>query len=161
MVRNGALAISPNSSILARMMGRIVMVRQYSNAECRTLTEAYARLGATIRNPRRTWSAMTDDGDNAILTLWSDLFTDVNRQIFDVFGELAGEWIHRSENRRRIEHLRYAGDKRAGVFYSIIVTSVNPPPAPRVILTREIGPRMKLTDLDERTGRFRAERLAT
>lgn len=137
------------------------MIRRYSDAECRTLTEAYARLGATIRNPRRTWSAMTDDNSNVVLTLWSDLFTDVHRQIYDVFGEPETEWIHRPENRRRIEHLRYVLNKRGGEFYSIIVTSVNPPPAPRVILKREIGPRMKLTDLDDRTGKFRAERISS
>jgi hypothetical protein len=82
----------------------------------------------------------------------------VNRQIYDIFGEPE---IDRPEHWRRVKHLRYARDKRAGVFYSIIVTSVAPPPARRVVRKREIGPRYKLTDLNERTGMFRAERFAS
>ncbi len=60
-------------------------------------------------------------------------------------------------NRRRIEHLKYARLHAAGVFDSIIITE--PPGGAEQIAAREIGPR-RLVELDETTGRFRAERLS-
>lgn len=125
-------------------------------AECKTLTEAYARLGATVRNPRRTWSAITDDGKAVVVTLWTDRFLDLEQSQYSTFGLSGKGWIDRPENRRRAEHLRHAMSKRGGLFRSIIVT-----PSDRMhsrIVERRVGPQMRVTEIDEATGRFKAER---
>lgn len=125
-----------------------------TEAKCRTLTEAYGRFGILVKNPRRLWSAQTDTGE-AVVTLWSDLFTDADRRVCDVMDRPTDGWADRPENRRRIEHLKHARAKSGGIFNSIIVTQTG------TTFTRiasvEIGPRMRLVKLDEH-GRFRAER---
>lgn len=126
-----------------------------ADAKCRTLTEAYGRFGILVRNPRRMWSAQADDGA-VVLTLWSDLFTDVDRRVYDVMARPAEGWSDRPENRRRIEHLKHAEAKFDGVFHSIIITQTGS--SFRRIASVEIGPRMRVTELDSK-GRFRAERV--
>lgn len=131
-------------------------MRAKSEAECKTLTEAYARLGATVRNPRRTWSAITDDGKAVVVTLWTDRFLDVDQTQYSTFGLSGKGWIDRPENRRRAEHLKHAMSKRGGLFHSIIVTPSDDMHSR--IVARRIGPRMRVTEIDQVTGRFKAER---
>ena len=102
------------------------------------------------------WSAQSDDG-KVVVTLWSDLFADVDRRVYDVTGRPTGTWVDRPENRRRIEHLKHAQSSSDGVFNSIIVTRADRTFAR--ISSVEIGPRMRLVKLDKH-GRFRAERVA-
>ncbi|MGX5842801.1 hypothetical protein ACWGTI_18955 [Mesorhizobium sp. ArgA1] len=122
---------------------------------CKTLTEAYARLGATVRNPRRTWSTISDDGKSVIVTLWTDRFLDVEQTKYSTFGLPGKGWMHRFENRRRVEHLQHALSKRGGLFRSIIVTSNDS--AHSRIIARSVGPQMRVTDIDATTGQFKAE----
>jgi hypothetical protein len=122
------------------------------------LTDCYAHFGITLNNPRRwAWSKQAEDG-TVVVTLWSTLFKDVDRINYDTFDmhEQDREWMERHENRHRIEHLRYARDQRAGIFQSIIVT---PGDSRRTeVSNAEIGPRMRLIELNEDTGEFRAQR---
>src|SRR5688572_15528523 len=92
-----------------------------TDARCRTLTEAYGRFGIRVTAPRRMWSAQTDKGE-AVLTLWSDLFADADRRVYDVMERPTDGWSDRPENRRRVEHLKNARAKSGGIFNSIIVT---------------------------------------
>ena len=131
------------------------MQKPKSDAECRTLTEAYNRLRVSVTNLRRMWSGQSSDG-NVVITLWSNLFADEGRRVYDVLNRPTGNWVNRPENRRRIEHLKYAQAKRGGIFDSIIVTQADN--SYTKIIRREIGPRMRLVSLDE-AGRFRAERV--
>ncbi|MBZ9748294.1 hypothetical protein LB516_23980 [Mesorhizobium sp. CO1-1-7] len=124
--------------------------------ECGTLTEAYARQGATVRNPRRTWSMVTDDGKAVVVTLWTDRFLDVEQTHYSTFGLSGQGWIDRPENRRRIEHLQQAMSNRGGLFRSIIVTPSDAMHSS--IVARKVGPEMRVTKIDEATGRFEAER---
>lgn len=103
------------------------------------------------------WSAITDDGKAVVVTLWTERCIDVEQTRYSTFG-LSGKCrIDRPENRRRTEDLQYALSKRGGLFRSIIVT-------PRdtlhsSIVARRIGPEMRVTKVEEATGRFDAERL--
>ncbi|MER9971121.1 hypothetical protein [Mesorhizobium sp. M0060] len=133
-------------------------MKKITDSECRTLTEAYARQGATVRNPRRTWSAITDDGNAVVVTLWTDRFLDVEQSRYSTFGLSGTGWMDRPENRRRTEHLQHALSKRGGLFRSIIVTPSDT--LHSSIIARRIGPEMRVTKIDEATGRFEAERAA-
>src|SRR5258706_7659391 len=116
-----------------------------------TLTECYTKSGVTVRAPGRTWSALRDDGAGVVITLWSDFFQDTDRRHYvDRVLKRADSW----ENKRRIEHLRYARDHCGGVFQSIIVSKKD---ASRTsTATREPGPRMRVMYLNDRTGEFHA-----
>ena len=88
---------------------------------CRTLTEAYARFGISITNPRSAWSAKADDG-RVVVTLWSSQFADLERRVYSNMEAPVGPWMSLPANRRRTEHLKYARLHAAGVFDSIIIT---------------------------------------
>jgi hypothetical protein len=115
-----------------------------------TLTECYARCGATVKAPRQAWSAMSDDGTVAILTLWSDFFRDVDRR--EYFGPPPRE---PHQKKKRIEHLRHAQDHCVGIFKSIIITRNA---SNTGIKTCEVGHDYRLVDLNEETAEFHAVR---
>jgi hypothetical protein len=120
-----------------------------------TLTECYAHFGITVSDPRKAWSRQGNDG-TVVVTLWSDLFKDTDRNKYSNFDTFKPSGIERTENKNRMEHLKYARDKQAGIFQSIVVT---PKDSSRTeTVKREIGPPMRLTQLDEDTGEFSAER---
>jgi hypothetical protein len=74
---------------------------------------------------------------------------------YSVYGFRLDEWIHRPENRSRIELLMNVGI--GGTFDSIIIV---PRDGGRDhIVERYIGPTMRLIALDRNTGEFRAERV--
>lgn len=132
------------------------MKHQTGGSECRTLTEAYARFGIRLTNPRTAWSGQGEDG-RVVLTLWSNQFADVDRCVYDILDAATGSWIDRPANKQRIQHLKYVQEYRGGFFDSIVITQ--PDRAYTRIVRREIGPRMRLVQLDPTTGRFRAERV--
>jgi hypothetical protein len=91
------------------------------------------------------WSAQSTEGK--VVTLWSNLFADKDRRVYDIFDRsTTGGWVERPENKRRIEHLKYAQTKRGGVFDSIIVTQSDRSYTP--IVRVEIGPKMRLVRLN-------------
>lgn len=123
-----------------------------------TLTECYARHGITVANPRRAWSAQADDG-TVVVTLWSDMFLDIDRQEYSAFARAdLVKWKGRSENKKRIEHLRFARDRNGGIFQSIIVSPKDN--SHFKASAYELGPRMRLICLKEDTGEFRAQKYA-
>jgi IS1 family transposase len=132
------------------------MTGKGKTTDCRTLTEAYSRQGIEVRNPRRTWSAVDPKTGKVVVTLWTDRFQDVDRRSYSTFGLDGKGWSDRYENRLRVEHLKLALSKNKGLFESIIVTA-NDALHSRIVRC-EIGPRMRVVEVDESTGRFRAER---
>jgi hypothetical protein len=125
-----------------------------------TLTECFKELGATLKNPRTSWSAISDDRKTVILTMWKDQLDYTSRPIvYDVFNRAdLPNWTNSLGNRERIEHLRWAKENCDGWFRVIITVAkdVN-------AKTREIERCyplkdwwMRLIELNEKTGEFRA-----
>ena len=82
----------------------------------------------------------------------------MERHVYDLFtAPTTGGWVERSENKLRIEHLKYARDRCEGIFDSIVITCKEGSVAQ--IVRREIGSKMRLVNLNERTGQCRAERV--
>jgi hypothetical protein len=121
---------------------------------------AYAHFGAVLRNPQWSWSARTKDG-GVVLTLWKDEFNYKTKPVsYDLRGHpRLSEWIGRPGNRERIENLKWARDHSRGTFRVVIATAKDDTADPRQVA--EAYPQtkmiMRLTDLDEETGEFRAE----
>jgi hypothetical protein len=119
-----------------------------------TLTECYAKHGIPVTSPRRVWSAQADDG-TVVVTLWSDMFLDIERREYNSFGrDDLPQWKDRWENRRRIKHLKFARDTHGGQFQSIIAISKGA--SHFQAAGYELGPRMRLICLNDLTGEFRA-----
>lgn len=120
---------------------------------------AYRSFGATLTNERWSWSAITDVGE-VILTLWKDeLNYRTKPASYDLFGHpRLAEWTDRPGNRERIEHLKWARDRSGGRFRVVIATAVDEDANIREIAEAYPRPNiiMRLVDLDERTGEFRA-----
>jgi len=72
--------------------------------KCPTLTDAYSRFGIAVSNPRRAWSAQSEDG-TVVVTLWANRF-DAARGIYDVFDDPTDGWEHIPPNQRRLAHLQ-------------------------------------------------------
>lgn len=92
-----------------------------------------------------------------MVTLWFEGF-DESRSHYTNFGhDNLPLWTDRWENRLRCERLRQIG--LGGIFNSIILVARDPRAEPKEIAERYIGPRMRLTRLNEATGEFDAERV--
>jgi hypothetical protein len=80
---------------------------------------------------------------------------------FDLEG--SGEWRSLPGNRERIEILKWARDRCDGLFRVVITVAKDVSAVPRSII--ECFPKhnivMRLLDLDENTGEFRAENVKT
>jgi hypothetical protein len=123
------------------------------------LTDAFDQLGISTkgRNIRTMWSGRSTDGKIVAVTLWSDMFADGDRRVYDTIPRRLGEDGMSPAAKRRLDDLRHAQRHCGGVFTSIIVT-----PADGLhsrTKSREIGPRMRIVAIDEQTGEFRAERV--
>jgi hypothetical protein len=117
-----------------------------------TLTECFAHFGVSVNNSRDApWSKQAQDG-TVVATLWSRKFLDSDRKLYSS-GTHKPSTISNRKNKLRIEHFQHARDRNTAIFQSIIVTATT-----RTRNKFELGARMRLTDLDERTGEFRAER---
>lgn len=125
-----------------------------------TRTEAFAHFGAQLRNVGWSWSARTADDKTVILALWSDRFSWQARPVRydDYRSKVDQTWIDRPGNRERLENLVWARDKCDGLFRVVMVTPKDKQSDPREI--DESFPRddivMKIIDLSEATGEFRA-----
>ncbi len=132
-----------------------------SEARCRTLTEAFNRLGVPTkgRNIRQMWSGRSTDGRLVAVTLWSDFFADVDRRVYDTLSRGTTSAGRKPQTKRRLADLKYAQDKCVGIFTSIIITTAEATHSK--IVSREIGPRMRVVGIDQITGEFRAERVGS
>ena len=79
---------------------------------------------------------------------------------FDTFGQAQQrQWTSKLGNKERIENLIHARNRCGGLSRVVMITAKDSTARPRSIAKRYPHPTlvMKLTDLDERTGDFRAE----
>jgi hypothetical protein len=126
-----------------------------------TKTEAFAHFGVSLTNVRWSWSGRTADGTTVVLALWSDRFTRKTSPIrYEGFRADANEkWLARPGNRERLENLIWARTRCNGLFRVVMVTPEDAHSDPREIA--EAFPKsemvMRITELDDRTGEFRAE----
>lgn len=93
------------------------------------------------------------------MTLWKDRFNyKASPVTYDDFGdEDLVEWTNSPGNRERIENLKWARDHCAGRFKVIVATAKDMNAYPRAIEQSYPAKMiMRLTDLNENTGEFRA-----
>ena len=124
------------------------------------LKAAFATFGAKGRNQRWSWSARSDDGKTVVLALWKDQFDYTSRPVaYDTIGrpDLPG-WTDALGNRERIENLVWARDHCDGMFSVVIAVAEDVSARPRSISVSypHKTMKMKLLDLNETTGEFRA-----
>ena len=123
--------------------------------------EAYASLGAELKNERWAWSGHSADETTVVVTLWQDKIRAVDGGVrYDIFDDPDLEsWRTKRGNRERIRDLVLARDRCDGLF-RVVVGRANETGdamlegslyAARPDLT------MRLIDLDEKTGEFSAE----
>jgi len=123
-----------------------------------TLRDAFAFFdGAKGRNPRWSWSARSTNGRTVVLTLWK-------HDIDDDGATIRVHWRGRPGRKRLgykelIENLIWARDHCGGLFHIVMIVAKDPNAQPRSIAKcwPDPGLVMKLSDLDETTGEFRAE----
>jgi len=124
------------------------------------LAECFRRYGAQGRNPRWSWSARSADGQIIVLTLWKDgisVTEGVTRyDSFDPTGQ--ARWIDTPGNRERLENLKWARDNCGGFFRVVITVAKDIHAVPRSISECYPQPNlvMRITDMNEETGEFRA-----
>jgi len=128
------------------------------------LAEAFASFdGAAGRNQRWSWSARSADGSTVVIALWKDRFDYSSRPVsYGSVGQGAPPgWTKNPGNRERLENLKWARDHCGGLFRVVVIEAADPNASPRQIASCHPLERitMRITDLDETTGEFRAEML--
>jgi hypothetical protein len=123
-----------------------------------TLRDAFASFSAAEgRNQRWSWSARSEDGETVVLAIWDfDITRDGDKVRVDVS---MGGGVPKLGNKERVENLVWARDRCGGLFHVVVVTAKDREARPRSIAKCSPAPElvMKLTELDEATGAFRAE----
>lgn len=124
-----------------------------------TLTQAFAEFGVVRKNPRWSWSAVSDDGRTVVLTIWKDrLDFSSDPPTYDTLDWPPETWQSSHSNKERLAHLKIARDHCDGHFRVIITVAKDVNSRPRQVV--ECYPQknliMRLVALDEATGRFRA-----
>ncbi len=123
------------------------------------LSACFASFGAKGKNPRWSWSARSGDGTVVVITLWKDRLSFTNGDVvYDDRGIDKGAWVDGPGNRERIENLIWAREKCDGYFRAVVTIAENVSAQPRRIADCYPQPRwnMKLVELNEATGEFRA-----
>jgi hypothetical protein len=124
------------------------------------LTEAFKRAGVAPKNQRWSWSARSADGKTVVLTLWKDMLDYSAKPITysSVNREGSAAWATRPGNRERLEMLIWARDHCDGLFRVVITTAKDTEAETREIKDAHYQQRMimKLIELNEQTGEFRA-----
>ena len=113
------------------------------------------------KNSRWSWSARSADGKIVVMTLWQDLLSYRNDAIvYDTFGRNdLHQWMNTPGNRERIDNLKWARDHCDGLFRVVITVAKDVNASPREIAKCFPQERMlmRLVELNEDTGEFRAE----
>jgi len=121
--------------------------------------EAFAYYGAKCRNPLWSWSARNEEGKTVVVALWEDRFVyDPPPARYDAFGGSVDKWVDRLGKAELVENLIWARDHCGGHFRAVIVLAAEAKAGPRTAIQRYPQPNMllRLIDLDETTGEFRA-----
>jgi hypothetical protein len=125
--------------------------------------EAFAHFGAVGTNSVWSWSARSADGKTVVVTLWRDGLNFANKPIVcDTFNRAdLPLWKDSPGNRERIDNLIWAREHCNSLFRVVITVAKDVTAYPREI--EDCYPKddwvMKLTDLNEETGEFRAVKL--
>ena len=122
--------------------------------------EAYAALGAALKNERWAWSGHGEDGATVVLTLWADKLREVPGGVrYDLFDAPdLDAWRTKRGNRERIRDLQLARDRADGLFRVVIGRANEAGDAMAEGSVYEASDIvMRLIDLDESTGEFSAE----
>jgi len=129
------------------------------------LAEAFRQAGVIAKNQRWSWSARSADGKTVVMTLWKDLINYKTKPItYSTFDrENRSVWIDRPGNHERLENLKWARDHCDGLFRVIITTAKDIKAETREIEDAHYQKRMimKLVELNEQTGEFRAVNVGT
>ena len=123
--------------------------------------EAYAALGAVLKNERWAWSGHSEDDAVVVVTLWADKLRDVPGGVrYDLFEAPDLEaWRTKRGNRERIRDLVLARESCDGLFKVVVGRANEAGDAMLEGSVYEARPDlvMRLIDLDETTGEFSAE----
>jgi hypothetical protein len=124
------------------------------------LAEAFAHFGTAGKSQRGSSSARTPDGRAVVMTLWKDILDYTTKPIsYNTYGRTdLPEWTDKPGNLERIDNLLWARDQCDGMFRVVIAVAENIRASPRKIADCYPQNRMvmKLLDVDEQTGEFRA-----
>ncbi len=122
--------------------------------------EAYAALGAALKNERWAWSGHGEDEATIVVTLWADKLREVPGGFrYDLFDAPdLDAWRGKRGNRERIRDLQLARDRADGLFRVVIGRANDGGDAMLEGSVYEVSDIvMRLIDLDEATGEFSAE----
>lgn len=124
--------------------------------------EAYAALGAALKNERWAWSGHSEDETTVVVTLWSDKLREVpgGGVRYDLFeAPDLDAWRTKRGNRERIRDLVLARDRCDGLFKVVVgrVNAVGDAMLDGSIYEARPDLTLRLIDLDEATGEFSAE----
>ena len=122
--------------------------------------EAYAALGAALKNERWAWSGHGEDEATVVVTLWADKLREVPGGLrYDLYDAPdLDAWRSKRGNRERIRDLVLARRHADGLFRVVIGRTNEGGDAMlegSVYEPSDIV--MRLIDLDEATGEFSAE----
>ena len=122
-----------------------------------SVVEAFDHFnGAMCKNPGWSWSARDSSGCTVVLALWQHMFDYRSRPAtYSTFGQSDAEKLG---NKERIENLKWARDHCRGLF-RVVILVVKDKKAERWEAAVRYPTRliMRLVELDETTGEFRAE----
>ena len=123
--------------------------------------EAYAALGAVLKNERWAWSGHSADEATVVVTLWADKLRAVPGGFrYDLFEAPDREaWRTKRGNRERIRDLVLARERCDGLFKVVVGRANEAGDAMLEGSVYEARPDlvMRLIDFDEATGEFSAE----
>lgn len=124
--------------------------------------EAYAALGAALKNERWAWSGHSADETTVVVTLWADKLREVpgGGLRYDLFDAPDREsWRGKRGNRERIRDLVLARERCGGLFKVVIgrVNETGDAMLEGSVYEARPDLTMQLIDLDETTGEFSAE----
>jgi hypothetical protein len=128
------------------------MAKKWSRREC------FEHFGAICANERWSWSAKSPDGNTVVMTMWQDEITSHE-------GKLVYESRTRSKDRKlpgateRLANLKWARAHCNGLVRAVIAVAkdLNAHPRSARLWFPQDGLIMKIADLNESTGAFRAE----
>ena len=124
-----------------------------------TMADCFNHFGVKKKNPRKSWSARSTDGNTVVLALWKDLLRiEGGRAIYDNFGHATKDWAARTGNQERLADLKWASQHCGGLFRVVIIVAEDVNVEPREIAdcyTHSMT--MRIVELEESTGEFRAE----